>query len=236
MVSRGDFFNILCFLDIFKGDRNMYNLLNHTELVLNIINANVDGATEIYEEKVHLLLVKTKNIHDIRKFLYTVNIFIYSYMVANNSMSLDKICYRNLKLIDESNSEEELIELGIYIIKSYVKDSKDIIIGAQNEVVKKALCYIHENINSDITLEKVAEYAHVSRTYLCYLFKKGTGYKFCQYVNMAKINLAKDLLQKTSASLEVISDKCGFKSQSYFCATFKKCEGITPNQYRYEWK
>lgn len=214
----------------------MHNLLNHTELVLNIINANVDGAREIYEEKIDLLLAQTENIQDIRKFLYTVNIFIYSYMVANNSVSLDKICYRNLKLIDESCSKEELVDLGIYIIKSYVKDPKDIIIGPQNEVVKKALCYIHENINSDITLEKVAEYTHVSRTYLCCLFKKGTGYKFCQYVNMAKINLAKDLLQKTPSSLDIISDKCGFKSQSYFCATFKKCEGITPNQYRCEWK
>lgn len=214
----------------------MYDLLNHTELVLNIINANIDGAKAIYEEKISILLTKTENTQDIRKFLYTVNIFIYSYMVANSSVALDKICYRNLRLIDDSCSKEELIEIGRYIIKSYAKDPSDIIIGPQSEVIKKALHYIHTNINSDITLEKVAEYTNVSRPYLCCLFKKGTGYKFCQYVNMTKINLAKDLLQKTSSSLDIISDKCGFKSQSYFCATFKKCEGITPNQYRGEWK
>lgn len=214
----------------------MHNLLNHTELVLNILNANIDGATAIYEEKINSLLAETENTQDLRKFLYSVNIFIYSYMVANTSVALDKICYRNLKLIDESSCKEELVDLGIYIIKSYVKDPKDIIIGPQSDIIKKALYYIHSNINSDVTLEKVADHAHVSRPYLCQLFKKGTGYNFCQYVNLAKINLAKDLLQKTSSSLDIISDKCGFKSQSYFCATFKKCEGLTPNQYRSEWK
>ena len=52
-------------------------------------------------------------------------------------------------------------------------------------------------IEKKITLQKVATHIHISRNYLCYLFKENTSFKFCEYINMCRINVAKNLLDNS---------------------------------------
>jgi AraC-like DNA-binding protein len=40
------------------------------------------------------------------------------------------------------------------------------------------------------------------------------------------------VLEFTNISIEELSEKCGFSSQSYFTRTFKKKIGLSPTQYR----
>ncbi|WP_233428279.1 helix-turn-helix domain-containing protein [Peptoniphilus lacrimalis] len=64
------------------------------------------------------------------------------------------------------------------------------------------------------------------------MFKIKTGYKFCEYINLQRVNKAKALIEEDKKTFEFISFDCGFSSQSHFSTTFKKYVGLTPNEYK----
>ena len=210
----------------------MKNLLNDTELALNIKNHNLENSKVLYKKKIRIFLSLSNSPKELKKLLYSMNIFIYSYFCINISIDLEDLCYKNLNLIDTCCSNEELISLGEEIIKSYIEAAIKDNPMPENEIIKQALTYIHSNIEKKITLEKVAAHIHISSNYLCYFFKENTGFKFCEYINICRINVAKDYLDNSSNALDVISFKCGFNSQSHFSTTFKKYVGVSPNEYR----
>ncbi|MBW9171526.1 helix-turn-helix transcriptional regulator [Clostridium estertheticum] len=210
----------------------MKNLLNHTDLALNIGNNNLETSINIYTNKINVFLSSSNNTNELKKLLYSINIFIYTYFCNNPSINLEDLCYQNLKLMDTHHMKDDLISVGEQIIKSYIEIlHKDKPIS-ENKIIEHALSYIHSNIEKKITLEKVANHVHISSNYLCYLFKESTGFKFCEYINICRTNAAKDFLDNTSYPLEMISFKSGFNSQSHFCTTFKKYLGVSPNGFR----
>ena len=210
----------------------MKNLLNHTELALNIGNNNLEKSINIYTNKINIFISSSNNTNELKKLLYSINIFIYTYFCNSTSITLEDLCYTNLKLMDTHHMKDELISLGKDIIKSYVEILHKGKTVSGNEIIKHALSYIHSNIEKKITLEKVASHVHISSNYLCYLFKESTGSRFCEYVNICRTNVAKDFLDNSSYPLEMISYKSGFNSQSHFCTTFKKYVDVSPNEFR----
>lgn len=205
-------------------------LLNHTELSINVYNNNLENANYLYIKKLNAIYPLSKNTGELKKLLYSMNNFIYTYLCMNSSITFEDLCSMNHTLIDKCLSKEELITLGEEIIKSYVNvihhDKRE------NQIIKNALSYIDSNIEKKITLEKVASHIHISSNYLCYLFKENTGFRFCEYINNCRIKIAKDFLDNSSSPLELVSFKCGFNSQSHFSTTFKKYVGTSPNEYR----
>jgi len=210
----------------------MKTLLNHTELALTIKNNNFENACTLYKNKMNVLLSLSSNLKEYKKLLYSINSFVYTYLCTSSSLILEDLCNENLKLIETCNSKEALIILGEEIIKSYINApyyDKEL---PENEIIKNALTYIHLNIEKKITLDKVAAHIHISSNYLCYLFKQSTGFKFCEYINVCRINVAKEFLVNTSNTLDIISSQSGFNSQSHFSTTFKKYVGVSPNEYK----
>jgi YesN/AraC family two-component response regulator len=210
----------------------MKTLLNHTELAAHIKNNNLENASTLYKNKINMLFSLTSNRKDLKKLLYSINIFTYTYLCTSSSLYLEDLCNENLHLIETCHTKEDLICLGEEIIKGYIKATDKGNSTPENEVIKNALTYIHSNIEKKITLDKVAAHIHISSNYLCYLFKENTGFKFCEYINICRINAAKEFLDNSSSSLEIISFECGFNSQSHFSTTFKKYVGASPNEYR----
>ena len=207
-------------------------LVNHTELALEIRNNSLENANFLYIKKIKILLSLSHNLNELKKLLYSMNIFIYTYFSINSSITLEDLCCNNHNLIDKFLIKEDLIALGEKIIKSYIEVIHNNNVISNNEIIKNALTYIHTNIGNKISLEKVAAHIHISSNYLCYLFKENTGLKFCEYVNICRINAAKDFLDNSSSPLEIVSFNCGFNSQSHFSTTFKKYVGTSPNEYR----
>ena len=210
----------------------MKNLLNHTELALSIENNNLENANTMYINKINMILSLSNNPNELKKLLYSINIFVYTYFCNKSTISLEDLCYKNLQLMDKYHRTDELITLGKEIIESYIKIINEDKTKSENETINQALEYIHTNIEKKITLEKVATHIHLSSNYLCYLFKEKTGFRFCEYINICRINAAKGFLDNSSYPLEIISSRSGFNSQSHFSTTFKKYVNVSPNEYR----
>ncbi|MEY8410388.1 response regulator [Lachnospiraceae bacterium 62-26] len=93
--------------------------------------------------------------------------------------------------------------------------------------------YIEEHYFMDISLQDAAEYIHITKNHLSYIFKKETGTNFVDYLTNYRIRKAKELLSSAPQStVAEIAESVGFRDTGYFCKVFKKATGFTPNRFR----
>lgn len=109
-------------------------------------------------------------------------------------------------------------------VSEHNKDYKNRTISA----VKK---YINEHVDEKITLNQLSDVFNISPNYLSILFSKYNDMGFIDYVNHAKIECAKEMLDEGTLKIYEISDKLGYESAFYFSRVFKKVEGVSPRDY-----
>lgn len=90
-----------------------------------------------------------------------------------------------------------------------------------------------ERYNEPISLEVMAEKAHMSKNAFCRYFKKHTNKTFFQFLIEIRIENAGKLLQNNKElSIASVSDQCGFQNIANFNRKFKELKGVTPTQFR----
>lgn len=99
-------------------------------------------------------------------------------------------------------------------------------------IILRAMEYIDRNYKEDINLEDISDAVGLSPVYLHKLFLKATGQTPHQLLLKKRLTMAKELLASSDMSLVNVAAECGFSSQSYFNAVFKKHFGITPLTFR----
>ena len=97
--------------------------------------------------------------------------------------------------------------------------------------MKEAISYIENHISEQIQLSQAARSIGVSGAYLSTIFKKELGQNFIEYVNIRKVDLAKEMFENGKMVYEV-SEILGFENSTYFSKVFKKYTGISPDSYR----
>lgn len=96
-------------------------------------------------------------------------------------------------------------------------------------VVKR---YIDANFKESITLDQLAEMAHVNKYYLVHSFTKEYEISPINYLIERRVQESCYLLCDTDHSLSQISHMMGFSSPSYFSQSFRKTMNISPLEYR----
>ena len=92
--------------------------------------------------------------------------------------------------------------------------------------------FINQNFSEIHSIEVVAERLHISKYYLCRLFKDATGTTLIDYINTIKVKNACKFLETTNKDMLEISQICGFNSSAYFSNVFKKIMKDSPSEYR----
>ena len=90
--------------------------------------------------------------------------------------------------------------------------------------------YINENLEEDLSLERLSEKFFVSKYHLAREFKKYTGYTVHSFILKKRLLTARVLLREQNSILDV-SLQCGFRDYSTFVRAFKAEFGLTPYQY-----
>jgi len=124
--------------------------------------------------------------------------------------------------------EEVLFKILDHIFEAIINGSS----MDENSSIQGVLNYIEKNFQKGITLEEVAEYAHLSPYYLSKLFKKEQAVNFVNYVMERRIELAKELLANTDMPILNIALELSYNEPNYFSKVFKKIAGKTPTEYR----
>lgn len=98
--------------------------------------------------------------------------------------------------------------------------------------ISKAIIYIQNNFNKNITIEQLAKMCCTSKNHFMILFKEHTGRSAIDYIINMRIDTAKNLLKKTTYTINEISSKVGFNNPLYFSRKFKERTGISPSEYK----
>lgn len=134
-----------------------------------------------------------------------------------------------------SNSCRELLFLGLlfemfgFILSAHISDINPL---SYKENFFEIIDFINEHCAEKLTVEGLAKQFSFHVSYFSHKFKEVVGISPNRYIIIARLKLAEEYLKKTKFSIELISQKCGFESTSYFIKKFKNYTGTTPAKYR----
>lgn len=104
-------------------------------------------------------------------------------------------------------------------------------IAPDNTVLDRVKFIIHKDIQSDLSLEQVAESLCISpRTLRRHLQLQRTSYKTLVEAERKRLSLAK--IKKPEVSIENLAISLGYADASSFSRAFKRWYGVSPKSYR----
>lgn len=99
------------------------------------------------------------------------------------------------------------------------------------EAVERAVSFIHDMANQQVTLADIANAAGLSRYHFLRLFQASKGMTPYSYLLQCRLQLAKESLRKGVSIADTAFATC-FSDQSHLTRKFKSAFGITPAQYQ----
>ena len=106
-------------------------------------------------------------------------------------------------------------------------------LGEKNSQLEKITEFIDRNLNNDVSLLDLAEYMGLSTSYVSKLFKTLANQNFKTYVNMRRIEMAKQIM-RTERNIKVseVAARIGCNNTVTFNRMFQKYTGMTPGQFQ----
>lgn len=100
------------------------------------------------------------------------------------------------------------------------------------EKIKRALAYIAEHYQQNLSIDEIASVSGYSKYYFMHFFKRATGLTITQYINIVRLDKAAWLLLNSEYNITEISAEVGFSNVSYFIKQFTLRYQKTPKKFR----
>lgn len=112
-------------------------------------------------------------------------------------------------------------------------DSMEFIGESSNclDLIPTILQYMEINYNTT-SVQDIADHFNFNTSYLGQVFKEHTHTTLIDALIRVRITKARELLETTSLSVDLIAEMIGYRDTTYFIRLFKKHMGQTPLQYR----
>ena len=88
------------------------------------------------------------------------------------------------------------------------------------------------NFQKNISLEEIADVAHLSKSGFCRYFKNAVKKSYNEFVYDIRVEYACKLLLEKDLTVTQVGYDSGFNNPSSFSQVFKRNRGVPPNQYR----
>ncbi len=93
---------------------------------------------------------------------------------------------------------------------------------------------IHEEYDTDLTLEDCAARLHYHPSYIWRILRKEAGISFSEYLAQHRLKVAKEWLEGSDMTITEIAERLRYNNSQNFIRYFKKMEGVSPGKYRKE--
>lgn len=99
-------------------------------------------------------------------------------------------------------------------------------------VIARVQAHVVDHIEEPYTIARMAEIASMSSRNFARAFQREVNLTPMQYVQNARIDHARKLLEGCELPLKVVASRCGFGSARHMRKLFSERIGLSPNQYR----
>lgn len=158
----------------------------------------------------------------------------------SHTTAIKDIIFDMMKYPELTPANECHIQSGLYAIFALLQESVNASYNASessdNFYITQARNYILGNTDPGITVMDVANYLHISRSYLFALFKNHLNMSPQQFLTMTRITNARELLKNTDIPIATIANSCGYQNPFAFSRAFKKETNMTPTQFRKKYR
>ena len=134
-----------------------------------------------------------------------------------------------------SQANLEYANLCLYQLMAsfkYIDQFRKINYSQENDVIKKAIIYMKQNLEKSYKLKEIAMKFDLSPPHFSRLFKQRTMHAPIDYFIQMKMQHACQLLDYSNLRMKEIGRQIGYEDPYYFSRIFKKVIGLSPYQYR----
>ena len=103
---------------------------------------------------------------------------------------------------------------------------------SSDESLGRVMDYLSRHYSEVIRLSEVAEMVNMSESSFCRFFKQHTSKSFIDFLTDIRLGAASRALIDSSLSIAEIGYDCGFNNLSNFNRIVKKKKGVTPSEFR----
>ena len=132
---------------------------------------------------------------------------------------------------DSMYGESLATALAVHVLRGYAGEAvspQRAHRGLPREKLMIATAYIHDHLNTELTVADIARAVHMSPHHFTFLFKHSTGMPPYQYVIEARARKARELLNSGKFSISEVTYQVGFADQSHLTRHIKHVYGVTP--------
>ena len=104
--------------------------------------------------------------------------------------------------------------------------------GLRDPLVARALSLLHNAPAHTWTLEELASQSNTSRSVLAERFTHFIGQPPMHYLRELRMQIASRMLVEENAKVAAAAAAVGFESEAAFSRAFKKCVGLSPDEWR----
>jgi AraC family transcriptional regulator len=135
--------------------------------------------------------------------------------------------------LDRMYGEGLSTALAAHLLREYgaaVLEPKRQYGGLPRAKLVRAVEYIQDQLDTDLTVSRIAQAVYMSPHHFKRLFKQSTGQSPYQYVVEARVRKAKELLTTGKFTISEAAFHVGFADQSHLTHHFKRVFGLPPKR------
>lgn len=214
-----------------------YPIETEAKLVSKLLNGNLQGAKKIVDEifidRINPETMDKKDIKEFTGLLYnTLNRVVVQLKEFESSLQCENL---DIESITKTGDLDKIRVIFNELITEICKQKKSSEQDENEAIREKIKTYIDKNYQLDFSLDNLADYLGLSFKYTSILFKKVMGDNFKNYINVYRIEKAKEILkEKKDIKIKDLAEELGYNSSNTFIRIFKKYEGISPTQFNPE--
>ena len=162
-------------------------------------------------------------------------IYLLYKCMDQSGIHLDRIYGSEITLYHQLNARDSLKGiLAFYeeLVGTCFAKLREQQISWTGSLMGKAMAYILQNYQSNISESMVAEHINISPSYFSKLFKEENKDSFIDFLTQYRLRKAMEYLDTGKHTVAEVARLVGFNDEKYFHRVFKKSVGITPGKYR----
>lgn len=210
----------------------------HKNLILTFLDSIKHGDSLTAQKNLQLFmqevnLANTKNIHEYKLFLLTINNYCYLTLLNANLHPLPCI-KQSLSLrwkIDDMTSFTKLRQMPNEICHKYGLLVKNYSYPNCSRLTKDVMAHIHMHLDEELSLTQLAAIFDKNASVLSGTFSKETGQSLTKYIQQTRIQEAIRLFNTTHMTVSEVALAVGYQDFSYFSKLFSKIIGCSPKEY-----